>query len=149
MTSRLTLSRHNHFIRVYHIRFHTSAFSAYNLHLLANGRDVTFPDVYYNEGNDYDATSGVFTCRIPGVYRFSATILASADNFFDVCNIKLNGNQKGFIYVPPNAGHETTGVVNQVFKLRHGDRVHVGCYFHLHPNNSVNMFTGVLVKADG
>ena len=56
--------------------------------------DVRFTDVFYNEGNDYNATTGVFTCRIPDIYWFSATLYGNSGAY---CNILLYGAKKAFV----------------------------------------------------
>jgi len=121
-----------------------SAFSAHSNNFV-NTNDVTFSFIQYNEGNDYNATTGVFTCRIPGVYWFSATLLGSSDG---VCYFLLNGSAKVYIGYP--GGNYDTGTASQVLRLRHGDRVQVGhCYKpYTLPSDSLDSFSGVLVKAD-
>ena len=111
-----------------------------------NTNDVRFTDVLYNEGNDYNATTGVFTCRIPGIYWFSATLYGNSGAY---CNILLYGAKRAFVGYP--GGAYATGTVSEVIRLRHGDRVHVGRCTNpgsLHFND-LNTFSGVLVKADG
>ena len=107
--------------------------------------DVRFTDVFYNEGYDYNATTGVFTCRILGIYWFSATLYGNLGAY---CNILHYGAKKAFVGYPGDAF--ATGRVFEVIRLRHADRVHVGrCTTpgSLH-FNGLNTFSGVLVKAD-
>jgi len=131
----------------------SSAFTAQRLRVLSNTENVVFPNVIYNEGNDYNATSGVFTCRIPGIYWFSATLMNSQnDQSQNYCMFLLNGKSQVYVFVPRSStGGVETGTGSEVMRLNQGDRVQVGgCYQNDHFNSYdiSNSFSGMLIKAN-
>lgn len=67
-----------------------SAFFAKGLEISDRIDVVTFTQVLLNEGGDYNSTTGVFTCRIPGLYFFSARIMKSSSSQLAYCNIYKN-----------------------------------------------------------
>ena len=88
----------------------------------------------------------MFTCRIPGIYWFSATLVSSD---FGSCYIKLNGANQGYIFVSSYDGEYESGTGSEVFRLKQGDRVQIGgCATSLSGGGQINTFSGVLVKAD-
>ena len=78
-----------------------SAFYAIANEILPNTSDLIFRFVRTNEGNDYNATSGVFSCRIPGLYWFSACIhISNADQPVSTfCKIRVNRNDEISLFV--------------------------------------------------
>ena len=52
-----------------------TALAAYNLHNYYQNQIIVFSRVVTNIGNDYDATVGVFRCRISGTYIFFVSLL--------------------------------------------------------------------------
>jgi len=137
--------RHSFTYKSYLFVSGTSAFAAQSNYII-NTNDVRFTRIRFNEGNDYNATTGVFTCRIPGIYWFSATLSGNSGWY---CYFLLNRVHKLYIAFP--GGNWDIGSVSEVFRLSHGDRVQVGHCSS--PGNirsdSANSFSGVLVKADG
>lgn len=123
----------------------TSAFTA-KIDQLINTNDVRFTDVLYNEGNDYNSTTGVFTCRIPGIYWFSATLYGHSGGW---CFILLNDLQNALVGMSGSTYDSGTG--SEVFRLKPGDRVQLGqCTDPSHlAGSNINTFAGVLVKAYG
>jgi hypothetical protein len=57
---------------------HLSAFSVnmpFNYSSI-NGTDkLTFSNTIYQQGHDFDKSTGTFTCSIPGTYHFSVTLV--------------------------------------------------------------------------
>ena len=90
----------------------------------------------------------MFTCRIPGIYWFSATLVSSV---YGSCYIKLNGATQGYIFVSSYDGEYESGTGSEVFRLKQGDRVQIGgcdTSINLNGGDTINTFSGLLVKAE-
>jgi len=131
-----------------------SLFFAFEVKTINGTNDITFPWLNYNEGNDYDPNTGVYTCRIPGTYWFSASLGKRAGvNDFIACYILVNGSPKmGLVFVLVNGNNNSRFTVSGSggFHLAKGDRVQVGgC---TDPENIANYynthFSGVLIRPD-
>ena len=130
-------------------------FTASNLDTISGTNNVRFPTVLTNLGNDYNSSSGVFTCRIAGQYWFSASITKStADNVGQTyCYIMINGSTKMEMYHyerdPLHAFFSMTA--SGGFHLNRDDRVQVGDCVHpdfLYSGGGESYFSGVLIKPD-
>ncbi|XP_060605293.1 C1q-related factor-like [Ruditapes philippinarum] len=90
----------------------------------SSGSPLTFKDVIYNTGDDYNVSSGVFTCRHPGLYFFTTTLIrkSGADNF--VCGFYVNGIRKLIVNsdTGANDGYQS-GSASLVYRLKAGDIV--------------------------
>jgi len=55
--------------------------------------DIRFPTIQLDTGSDYFSTAGVFTCRLPTLYWFSASLAKISDVDVDwvLCDIRSNG----------------------------------------------------------
>ena len=132
----------------------SSAFSATGVAVISGTTDIRFPTVIINTGGDYNTGTGMFTCRVAGLYWFSATIGKNWSNAVDyvLCYIMLNGVSKIYLYTDPYSdnrdGYSSTGSV--AFQLRPGDRVHVGDCRHAEDisNREMTHFSGMLVRPD-
>ncbi|XP_077988155.1 uncharacterized protein LOC144442651 [Glandiceps talaboti] len=49
---------------------------------------ITFHDMFVNEGGDFDAEDGIFTCSVSGVYYFSFTMRSYDNNYIGVILMK-------------------------------------------------------------
>lgn len=96
----------------------------------------------------------MFTCRIPGLYWFSASLSESYDITVEyvACYIKVNDANKVDLYTDPvqnDDGYTATG--SFAVHLSVGDRIYVwGCYNkteHIRDNDAT-YFSGMLVKPD-
>ena len=131
-----------------------SVFHAWGVATINGTRDIRFPYLHYNEGNDYDPNTGVYTCRIPGTYWFSAS-LGKANGYTEYinCYIYVNSSPKiWLIFVLDNDNKHSYFTVSGSggFHLNIGDRVWVAdC---THPENIYNNysthFSGVLIRPD-
>ena len=73
----------------------SSLFTARELSLI-DSNHARFTTVLTNLGNDYNSSSGVFTCRIAGQYWFSASITKHYTDHVGptYCYIMINGSAK-------------------------------------------------------
>jgi len=131
-----------------------SVFFANRVATINGTRNIKFPDVRYNEGNDYDPATGVYTCRIPGTYWFSAALgkVSGHNNYID-CYVLVNDGpiiRLMFILYDDNNKLYNTVSGSGGFHLAKGDRVWVGgCTQPENIYNDYNThFSGVLIRPD-
>ena len=113
---------------------------------------IRFPRVELNTGGDYSGTTGVFTCRVPGMYWFSATIMKLNDVDVDLMtyDILLNSNYIIRLHSNPvgdndKAAYQMTGSVAS--HLTRGDRVSAYCMNADKIDNTHHThFSGMLVR---
>jgi len=118
-------------------------------------KNVRFDTVLTNQGNDYNSSSGVFTCRIAGLYWFSASITKSyTDNDGSTyCYIMINDSNKMFMWhYEQNVLHALFSMTaSGGFHLNRGDRVQVGNCADpgfLYSGGMESFFSGFLNKPD-
>jgi len=147
------------FISIYSVILHmlysgTSMFTATSPSII-DTNNIRFPTVLTNQGNDYNSSSGVFTCRIAGQYWFSASIAKSSSNNvgYTYCFIMINGSHKmqmrHYEVNPLHAIFSKTASAG--FLLNRGDRVQVGDCINpgfLYNGGMESFFSGVLIKPD-
>ncbi|XP_060586430.1 complement C1q-like protein 3 [Ruditapes philippinarum] len=103
--------------------------------------------VYLNEGGDYNQSTGVFTCRIPGLYSFTATMFKTPGGRESYCYFYVNNHK----YMPVSSGtHDTSdnmsGSKTFVFMLKVGDRVYLSNCGGIDLTNQQSSFSGFLVS---
>ena len=90
---------------------------------VSDGANVVFPVDYINVGNGYDRNTGVFTCPVPGYYKFQVHILGARFSYAEV-SIKVNGKRITSACV--QRGYEfQSGSTAANVRLGKGDRVTV------------------------
>ena len=129
-------------------------FTATDLASISGTGNIRFVTVINNLGNDYNSSSGVFTCRIAGQYWFSASItkidFEGVEQIY--CYIMINGSIKMMMYHdevnPLHALFSMT--VSGGFHLNRGDRVQVGDCGNpgFLGGGTYSYFSGVLIKSD-
>ncbi|XP_052282757.1 coadhesin-like isoform X1 [Dreissena polymorpha] len=135
------------------IRKPTSGFTADGYS--GSGSDYYFPNIILNEGNDYVASNGLFTCRIPGLYYFSVNLekRRESSRTIDQVNayIRVNGATKAQAHADPHDDENTdTGSymigTAATLRLSQGDRVNIAVSSYAH--FQAGTFTGVLIETD-
>jgi len=132
----------------------TSIFTATGRVTIPGTANIRFPIVEVNEGGDYNASTGVFTCRIPGHYWIASTLTKTyGSNIGYVrCYVMINGIGKLIMYTDPVADETAAFSMSASagFHLRLGDRVQVGgCVNPDHFFNTADtFFSGILIKPD-
>ncbi|XP_052812090.1 EMILIN-2-like [Mya arenaria] len=115
---------------------------------------IRFPSVILNEGNDYNSATGVFTCRVPGLYLVTATIgkywTLSVD--YVPCFIQLNGDNKLYLYHDPHGDDKDgyTSSATGIFRLNVYNLISVGgcSYRESIYDSKATSFSAVLIRPD-
>lgn len=105
---------------------HESAFSAYltpDLTGVPNHRIIVFDEVQTNIGDAYNGKTGIFICKIPGVYVFYWVVTNKNRTWMD-SELVINGKEKSQAF--SDAGdHDDYAVATNVVtaELKFGDQV--------------------------
>lgn len=136
---------------------HTSAFSASDLADVSTpSHTVTFTNVFLNEGGDFNSVTGVFTCRIPGLYFFTASLTKRRDSVrvdWMYCTFMLNGHGKLEIRIDPTDDDTDKGSYSAsaslILNLAVGDYLYLGsCTPASYFDTNRSVFAGFLIRPD-
>lgn len=106
---------------------------------LPTGSTVVFQWVFYNAGNGYDTTTGIFTCPRSGLYIFYINV--EAVNGQEEASVQIMKNGSGRVSAVSERyadGHDSTGGNLLVEHITEGDRVWVETY----SNDNQDLFRG-------
>ncbi|XP_060603064.1 uncharacterized protein LOC132756091 isoform X1 [Ruditapes philippinarum] len=108
---------------------------------------LKFKNVIYNSGDGYSLYSGVFTCRHPGLYFFTATIFRSSGAREVACDFHVNGVSK-LVVNTGNAANDgfQSGSGSFVYRLDAGDIVVLSNCFKQAYIHQYSSFTGFRVS---
>ncbi|TSO15273.1 Complement C1q tumor necrosis factor-related protein 2 [Bagarius yarrelli] len=112
---------------------------------------IRFDRVLMNEGGHYNASSGKFTCSIPGVYYFSYDITLANKHL--AIGLVHNGQYKIKTF-DANTGNHDVASGSTVFRLQKGDQVWLQIFYSeqnglfFDPFWTDSLFTGFLIYAD-
>ena len=117
-----------------------------------NDTAVRFSHIYTNIGNDYNETSGNFTCQHPGIYLFTLHLYKSSPASKAACDILKDGKTTVTAYSMPlvqqGVYHLYEAGNSVVLHLNRGDTILVGNCERGFGFLGYSSFTGVLMKAD-
>ena len=133
----------------------TSAFLARGVSVIHGSEFIAFPQVMFNDGGDYNKSTGVYTCRISGQYSISAGIgKPTTQTNFIKCFLKLNGVEQlqmySYTYDANDVNDGISSTVSGAFRLKQGDLVQIGRCSHqnLFHNGELTYFSVVLIHPD-
>ena len=120
-----------------------------NLLITSGSQTITFDTQFTNVGNDISRQTGIFTCRIPGLYYFSFTLRAKAHAHYGLdIDLIVNNYRKAEIRMTAMSKHVMQSQ-SALLDLEVGDQVWLkanaatyiwGCPQH-------NTFIGYLIRA--
>ncbi|XP_070575276.1 complement C1q and tumor necrosis factor-related protein 9-like [Ptychodera flava] len=115
---------------------------------LSQHTPVTYQKIYTNMGNNFDITTGKFTCSVSGVYFFMISAIRKNDHTMFLCLMK-NDEKLPCIYAAHSASRNYGSASNSVIiDLQHGDEVWVrlGSGYAFHSDvDEFTTFTGYLL----
>ena len=87
---------------------------------------IRFAHYITNIGGHYNTSTGIFTCKYPGIYVFALHIVKNFGSDSAYCDIRKNGSNvvKAYTLSHSNGYYSTTNSV--VMHLVHGDKVDLG-----------------------
>ena len=111
---------------------------------------ATFTRVITNigPGPGFDHHTGLFTCTVPGLYEFSATLRSKGQGHYVICWIRQNDND--IVFAETDAGQtDDSGSATAYLPLIAGDTVGLKCGgWEMVDTFSGTMFSGALISPD-
>lgn len=84
--------------------------------------NITWPEVKINIGGDYNPVTGMFTCRIPGVYMFTTTVDSHPPTNIDVA---IQHDEIAACKAWASGKSDHTGTCSAIIKMGIGEKVYV------------------------
>ena len=116
-------------------------------------RTIRFTHVITNVGGQYSTSTGIFTCKYPGMYFFALHIMKDIRKSVVACSIRKN--QIDFLEVlssPASSTGYDTSSNSVVIHLNRGDQVDVGTCSYIDAmfdgSTGMTSFSGFLLTAD-
>ena len=116
---------------------------------------IRFTHVITNLGNDYSTSTGIFTCRYPGLYYFALHLFKVRGGDYVHCAIRKNGYGIVYVWSDPSSSADSghSGNLNSiVIHLARGDKIDLG---HCSPISYLDTgkygetsFSGFMLKSD-
>ena len=115
----------------------------------SSSNPLRFSRVVSNTFNGYNATSGKFTCQIPGLYLFTMMIMRDSGNTGNLyCHIYVNGGYSGIEADANGVSASYPSSTNTLVRhLNKGDTVYLSG-INVAIMSSYSSFSGVLIQPD-
>ena len=120
-----------------------------HIQLTSGSQIISFNTEFLNIGNDMSEHTGVFTCRIPGLYVFTYTMYAYSSGSYGMhVQLMVNNAVKSEIYMNPMSKY-LMQTQSTIVNLTASDDVwlvaHANTY--IYGDAERNVFTGYLINA--